>query len=277
MKHSTRFARAPTAGIYGRAAMVTGGGSRGTGIGNGRAAAILLARHGAHVAVLDNNAAWADLTVDMIRGEGGEAIAIAADVTDNEGVHEAMGTVDATYGPLRILVNNVGIAGPAGTAEDLDLAAWETAMRANVTSVVIASRHAIPRMRQAGGGSIVNITSVAGLIGGHPTLLYPASKGAVVNMTRAMAAHHGPDNIRVNCIAPGLVHTPMVTTRGLTEEMRAARAHQGMLHTEGTGWDVGAAVTYLAGDTARWITGIVLPVDAGLTAGLTRLQTPPRE
>ncbi len=212
MKHSTRFARAPTAGIYGRAAMVTGGGSRGTGIGNGRAAAILLARHGAHVAVLDNNAAWADLTVDMIRGEGGEAIAIAADVTDNEGVHEAMGTVDATYGPLRILVNNVGIAGPAGTAEDLDLGAWETAMGANVTSVVIASRHAIPRMRQAGGGSIVNIASVAGLIGGHPTLLYPASKGAVVNMTRAMAAHHGPDNIRVNCIAPGLVHTPMVTT-----------------------------------------------------------------
>jgi NAD(P)-dependent dehydrogenase (short-subunit alcohol dehydrogenase family) len=263
-------------GLDGYSALVTGGGSRGEGIGNGRAAAILLARRGARVAVLDVNVEWALATVEMIRAEGGEAFAISADVTHRSNIAQAVDEVTARYGAIRILVNNVGIAGPAGTAEEVDLDAWDTALRVNVTSIVVVSGAVIPGMRAAGGGSIVNMASVAGLTGGHPALLYPASKGAVVNMTRAMAAHHGADNIRVNCVAPGLVHTPMVTARGLTEQMRIARSQQAMLRTEGTGWDVGQAVLYLAGKSARWVTGVVLPVDAGLTAGPTPIKTPPR-
>ncbi len=103
-------------------------------------------------------------------------------------------------------------------------------------------------------------------IGGTPALLYPTSKGAVVNMTRAMAAHHGVEGIRVNCVAPGMVYTPMVAGR-MTPEVREQRRKRSLLQTEGSGWDVGQAVAYLASDEARWVTGVILPVDAGATAG----------
>lgn len=125
--------------------------------------------------------------------------------------------------------------------------------------------------RLSGRVAIVNIASVAGLVGGHPSLLYPTSKGAVVNMTRAMAAQHGAEGIRVNCIAPGMVYTPMVYSRGMTPEMRETRRMRSLLQTEGSGWDVGNAVLYLVGDESRWVTGVILPVDAGATAGAGRL------
>jgi len=141
--------------------------------------------------------------------------------------------------------------------------------------MMLMAKYAIPEMRKAGGGSIINIASVAGLAGGHPSLLYPTSKGAIVNLTRAMATHHGGEGIRVNCVAPGMVYTPMVYSRGMSPEIREARRERSLLKTEGTGWDVGNAVLYLAGDEARWVTGIVLPVDAGATAGIGRLPTPP--
>jgi NAD(P)-dependent dehydrogenase (short-subunit alcohol dehydrogenase family) len=107
-------------------------------------------------------------------------------------------------------------------------------------------------------------------VGGHHALLYPTSKAAVIGMTRAMAAHYGLDGIRVNCVAPGPVHTPMVAGRGMSEELRLQRRRQGSLATEGTGWDVGNAILYLAGAESAWVTGVVLPVDAGLTAGPMR-------
>lgn len=128
--------------------------------------------------------------------------------------------------------------------------------------------------RLSGRVAIVNIASVAGLVGGHPSLLYPTSKGAVVNMTRAMAAQHGAEGIRVNCIAPGMVYTPMVYSRGMTPEMRETRRMRSLLQTEGSGWDVGNAVLYLVGDESRWVTGVILPVDAGATAGAGRLPIP---
>ena len=121
-------------------------------------------------------------------------------------------------------------------------------------------------MRQTGGGSIVNIGSVAGLKGGHPHLLYPTSKGAVVNMTRAMAVHHAPDGIRVNCICPGMVYTPMVQANNMTPERREQRRRRSILQVEGSGWDIGAAVAFLCGGNARWMTGTIVPVDAGATA-----------
>jgi len=141
--------------------------------------------------------------------------------------------------------------------------------------MMLMAKHAIPEMLKQGGGSIVNLASVAGLQGGHPSLLYPTTKAAVIGLTRAMAAHHGPAGIRVNAIAPGMVYTPMVYTRGMSPEMREARRRRSLLQTEGTGWDVGAAVVYLASEDARWVTGIVLPVDAGASAGSVSSPVPP--
>lgn len=141
---------------------------------------------------------------------------------------------------------------------------------------VLMSRRCIPLMEARGGGSIVIITSVAGLAGGNPSLLYPTTKAAIVGMTRPMASHHGGQNIRVNCVAPGLVYTPMVVARNLTEELREQRRLATPLQTEGTGWDVGEAVLCLASPASRWVTGVVLPVDGGLTSRAP-MMTAPRE
>lgn len=252
--------------LDGRVAIVTGAGSRSEGIGNGRAAAVLLARRGARVLVLDNEQAAGEATCELIRHEGNEAQVFCADVSQAEQCRQAVNTAVGAWGRVDILINNVGIGGPDGTALDLDLEAWDTAMRVNVTSMMLMARFAIPEMLRQGGGSIVNIASVAGLLGGTPSLMYPTSKGAVVNMTRAMASHHGTEGIRVNCVAPGMVHTPMVAGR-MTPETREMRRKRSLLQTEGTAWDVGHAVAYLASDEARWVTGVILPVDAGATAG----------
>jgi len=270
MTHAQSHAR-----LEGKVAIVTGAGSRAAGIGNGRAAAVLLARHGARVALLDTRQDWADETGRMIEAEHGEPLALQCDVSRAEDCQAAVAAVVARWGRLDILVNNVGISGPPGTAVDVDLAAWDEGLRINVTSMMLMARYAIPHMRALGVGSIVNIASVAGLVGGHPSLLYPTSKGAVVNMTRAMATHHGAEGIRVNCVAPGMVYTPMVHSRDMTPEMRESRRRRSLLQTEGTGWDVGNAVLYLVSDEARWLTGVVLPVDAGATAGIGSLPVPP--
>jgi NAD(P)-dependent dehydrogenase (short-subunit alcohol dehydrogenase family) len=250
--------------MAGKVAIVTGAGSRADGIGNGRASAILLARHGAKVALVDENLDWVTRTQTMIEAEGGISHVVGADVTVPEDCARIARETVRLWGRLDVLVNNVGIAGPPGTAVDVDLDAWDRALRVNVTSMMLTARFAIPEMRE--GGSIINIASYAGLFGGHPSLLYPTSKGAVVNMTRAMAAHHAPQGIRVNAVAPGMVYTPMVYADGMSEETRVARRNRSLLKTEGSGWDVGNAVLYLASEEARWVTGIVLPVDAGAAA-----------
>ena len=261
--------------LAGRVALVTGAGSRSSDIGNGRASAILLARQVARVLLIDAVAEAAAETEQMIAREGGVSMSLQVDVTQPVECEKAVRTAASAWGRVDILVNNVGIGGPAGTAVDVELEAWDQAMRVNVTSMMLMAKYTIPEMREQGAGSIVNIASVAGLVGGHPSLLYPTSKGAVVNMTRAMAAHHGLEGIRVNCVCPGMVYTPMVSSRGMTPEMRLARQQRSLLQTEGTGWDVGNAVLYLASDEARWITGIVMPVDAGASAGSGRLPIPP--
>ena len=263
--------------LAGRVAVVTGAGSRADGIGNGRAAAILMARHGARVALIDAVPEWAEKTRAMIADEGGESLVIEADVTDPAACRDAVARTVETWGRLDILVNNVGIGGPPGDAVEVDLAAWNHGLLVNVTSMMLMAKFAIPEMRRLGAGAIVNVASVAGLRGGHPSLLYPTSKGAVVNMTRAMAAQHGQEGIRVNCIAPGMVYTPMVWSRGMSDEMRQARQRRSLLGTEGSGWDVGHGVLYLVSDEARWVTGIVLPVDAGATAGSGRIDVPPSD
>jgi NAD(P)-dependent dehydrogenase (short-subunit alcohol dehydrogenase family) len=262
----TPHAEPASSSLAGRVAIVTGAGSRGAEIGNGRASAILLARRGAKVLLLDATLEAARETERLIVADGGTAMALQADVSDAAQCQRAVAAAADAWGRVDILVNNVGIGGPAGDAVEVDIEEWDRALRVNVTSMMLMAKYAIPHMRRNGAGAIVNIASVAGLVGGTPALLYPTSKGAVVNMTRAMAAHHGVEGIRVNCVAPGMVYTPMVAGR-MTPEVREQRRKRSLLQVEGSGWDVGQAVAYLASDEARWVTGVILPVDAGTTAG----------
>ena len=166
------------------------------------------------------------------------------------------------WGRIDILDNNVGISGP-GTVVDVEEEDWDRVMAVNVKGMMLASKHAIPAMAAGGGGAIVNIASISAL---RPARLtpYATSKGAVISLTKAMAVDHAPQGIRVNCVMPGPVYTPMVYAAGMSEEMRAKRLDASLLKVEGTGWDVGNAVLFLASDEARYITGVVLPVDGGV-------------
>ena len=207
----------PSRSLHGRTAIVTGAGCLGDGIGNGRAISILLAADGANVVCIDRNLDWAQKTVELIASKPGrgDAVAFRGDVTSATDCKAAVSLALEKFGRLDILVNNVGIAGAPGTAMDVDMEAWAKSMDVNVGSMVKMSKFAIPVMMRNEGeakGNIVNMGSVAGLKGGTPHLLYPTAKGAVVNMTRAMAAHHAADGIRVNCVCPGVSTYPVPCT-----------------------------------------------------------------
>lgn len=210
----------------------------------------------------------------MIDAEGNTSMVIVGDVSDPASCQASVtATVDA-WGQLDILVNNVGIGGPAGSAVEVDPEAWDQGMGINVKSMMLMSKYCIPKIRQQGRGAIVNMASIDGLRGGNPNLFYSTSKGAIINMTRSLSVHHGVDGIRVNCIAPGFVFTPMVYSSGMEPELREQRRKNNLLQTEGTGWDVGNGVVYLASDLASWVTGVVLPVDGGSMAGTSSSVTP---
>jgi NAD(P)-dependent dehydrogenase (short-subunit alcohol dehydrogenase family) len=258
-------------GLAGRVAIITGGGAADDGIGNGRAAAILLARAGTRVLVVDRQLALAERTVAMIAAEGGTAAAHEADMTDDAGCHDMVAAALDRFGRLDFLDNNVGI-GSRGTVVDEAPETWRRVMQVNVETMFLTSRHAIPAMRKtAGRGAIVNVSSISAL---RPRGLtsYSTSKGAVIALTRAMAVDHGREGIRVNCVAPGPVYTPMVYSRGMTDSARAGRKNASALGVEGTGWDIGHAVRFLLSDHARYITGHTLVVDGGVT-----LQAPARD
>jgi NAD(P)-dependent dehydrogenase (short-subunit alcohol dehydrogenase family) len=251
------------AGLEGKVAIVTGGGALGEGIGNGRAAAILLARAGARVLVVDRDKPRAERTAQMIGEIGGQAEALEVDVTSDAGCRAMVEAALARWGRLDVLDNNVGVGSRGSVVEESE-ERWDRLMRINVKSMFLASKHAIPAMIAGGSGAIVNVSSVAAILPGGLTA-YSASKGAVISLTRAMALDHGRTGIRVNCVAPGPVYTPMVQTPQMTEEQRERRRRSSALRIEGTGWDVANAVVFLASERARYITGQVLVVDGGVT------------
>ena len=248
--------------LDGKVAIVTGAGSRGEGIGNGRAAAIVFAREGARVLLVDRVRAAAEETRSMIAAEGGECAVFEADVTRPEDCRAMVADADARWGRLDILQNNVGI-GSSGLVPDVSLEDWERVMRVNVTAMMLASQAAIPVMITGGGGAIVNISSIAAW---RPRGLtpYATSKGAVEALTRGLAADHARDGIRVNCIEPGPVYTPMVAAAGMSDEIRERRRKASPLGIEGSGWDIAYASLFLVSDEARYVTGVVLPVDGGV-------------
>jgi NAD(P)-dependent dehydrogenase (short-subunit alcohol dehydrogenase family) len=249
--------------LAGKVAIVTGAGSRAEGIGNGRAAAVLFAREGAKVLVVDRDKDAATATQGMIAGEGGEAAVFTADVTRSEDCRAMVDEAVRRWGRLDILDNNVGI-GSRGTVVEIGEEEWARVMEVNVTSMMLTGKHAVPAMARGGGGAIVNISSISAL---RPRGLtaYTASKGAVIALTRAMAIDHAAQGIRVNCIAPGPVYTPMVYAGGMTDDLRERRRKASPLGIEGTGWDIGYAALFLVSDEARYVTGVVLPVDGGVT------------
>ncbi|MEX2229579.1 MAG: glucose 1-dehydrogenase [Dehalococcoidia bacterium] len=249
--------------LAGKVAIVTGAGSRGAGIGNGRAAAVLFAREGARVLLVDRDQAPAQDTLAMVEAEGGAGEVFTADVTVGEDCAAMVAHAVDRWGRLDVLHNNVGI-GSRGSVVEESLEEWEHVQRVNVTSMMLTSKYAIPAMARGGGGAIVNVSSISAL---RPRGLtaYSTSKGAVIALTRAMAVDHARDGVRVNCIAPGPVYTPMVAAGGMSDELRERRRLASPLQVEGTGWDIGYAALFLASDEARYITGVVLVVDGGTT------------
>jgi len=253
--------------VEGKVAIVTGAGSTpGPGVGTGKATAVVLAREGARVVLVDLHAERAEDTLRMIEDEGGEALVFAADATraaDCEAMVQA--TLEA-YGRLDILVNNIGLAS-VGTVVDTSEEAWDRAFAVNLRTAFLACKHSVPPMAAHGGGAIVNISSISALRG-DGTVAYSAAKGGLSAMSVDMAYSHGRQGIRVNAIAPGHITTPMVLSVSgqgpRTEYMNTLRNEAGLLGTPGTGWDVAFAACFLASDEARWITGVTLPVDSGV-------------
>ena len=211
----------------------------------------------------------AEETLAAIQKEGGEAAVFVGDVTKAADCRAMVERAVSRWGRLDILDNNVGIEGQGecrlGHGRGLG-----RVMTVNVKSMMLTGKYAVPAMAGGGGGSIINISSISAL---RPRGLtpYSASKGAVIALTRAMAMDHAKDGVRVNCIAPGPVYTPMVYSGGMTEEVRERRKRASPLGIEGTGWDIGYAALFLASDEARYITGVVLVVDGGVT-----VSSPPR-
>jgi NAD(P)-dependent dehydrogenase (short-subunit alcohol dehydrogenase family) len=255
--------RDPGGRLANRVALVTGAGSSGPLPGTGVAIAALFAVHGASVGVVDISAERSMNTVELIERAGGTSIAITADITRLAECERAVQEVAGRFGRLDILVNNAAITGAGGGGAASDEEMWDRVIALDLTAVMLMSRSAVPHLRAAGGGAIVNISSIAAIRGMGGGAYGPAKAG-VIGLTYDLAYSHGRDNIRVNCIAPGHLYTPMGDQGG--PELRERRRRAGLLGTEGTAWDAAWAALFLASDESRWITGVVLPVDAGTTA-----------
>jgi NAD(P)-dependent dehydrogenase (short-subunit alcohol dehydrogenase family) len=251
--------------LTGKRALITGGAS-----GIGRATALLFAREGAAVAVVDLDEVGGQAVVREIANNGGQAIFVRCDVSQAADCQHAVQQTVDKLGGLDILFNNAGIIRRA-TVIDTTEEEWDRVMAVNVKSIFLLSKYAIPVMAQAGGGVIINTASGWGLVGGRKAVSYCASKGAVVNMTRAMALDHGQQNIRVNCICPGDTDTGMLRNeaRQLEEpcERFLAEAAQRPLRRIGRPEEIAQAALYLASDASSFVTGTSLVVDGGGLAG----------
>jgi NAD(P)-dependent dehydrogenase (short-subunit alcohol dehydrogenase family) len=251
--------------LTGKVALITGGAS-----GIGRATMLLFARRGAAVSVVDLDEAGAQAVAQQVVAQGGQAIVVRCDVSLAADCQRAVQQTVDRLGGLDILFNNAGIIRRASVLDTTE-EEWDRVMAVNVKSIFLMSKHAIPVMAQAGGGVIINTGSGWGLVGGRDAVSYCASKGAVVNMTRAMALDHSRQNIRVNCICPGDTDTSMLRDEarqlGESDEHFLAKAADRPLQRIGRPEDIAQAALYLASDASSFVTGATLVVDGGGLAG----------
>jgi len=258
--------------MRGRGVIVTGAGSIGPGMGNGKASSILYAREGGRVLLVDRDLAAARETARLIQAERGEAVPFACDVTSGAECRKMVDACLEAFGAVDVLHNNVGITIPGGAVE-LAEEEWDRIMQVNVKSMFLTCKHALPHMERQGRGAIVNIASL-NAIRTLPAIAiaYAASKAAVIALTREIAIQYAAQGIRANAILPGLMDTPMVKAQltdaygGEVEGMLRRRAALCPTGTQGDAWDTAHAALFLASDEAKYITGTTLVVDGGLSA-----------
>lgn len=260
--------------LKGKTAVVVGAGSIGPGWGNGKATAVTFAREGAQVFCVDRNGAAAEETAGIIASEGGKATAFTADAAKAGDVEAMVAACLKAYGRIDVLDNNVGIA-EMGSVVEVTESEWDRVFAVNLKSAFLAMKHVIPVMQRQGGGSIINISSIASIRHlGISYVSYGATKAAMNQMTKTTAAQFASSNIRVNAVLPGLMKTPMVEhsaglaasyAAGDVEEMWRARDAQVPMGHMGDAWDVANAALFLATDESKYVTGLELVVDGGVT------------
>ncbi len=251
--------------LIGKIAIVTGAGKKGDVDGTGYATSMLFAREGAKVLLADISQENATATLTDIAAEGGKAAVFIGDVSKEKDCAAMVGAAVERFGKINVLFNNVGLGG-SGMVTQVEEEKWERVIDVNLKSMIMACKHAVPRMAESGGGSIINVSSIDALrAGSSRNVPYAAAKGGMISTTKLMAVHHGRDNIRSNCIAPGHLYASFPAPY-LSEAERERRRRIAPLGTEGTAWDVAWAAVFLASDESRWISGVVIPIDAGLLA-----------
>ena len=248
--------------LDGKVALITGAGS-----GIGRATALLFAKEGAKVVVADYVPVGGQETVRMIKEAGGEAIFVEADVSKASDVERMVKTAVDAYGRIDILYNNAGITRAAPTAETTE-EEWDLVLDINLKGVFLGSKYAIPVMLNQGGGVIINTASIAGISGFRGMSAYCASKAAVILLTKTMALEYGRQNIRVNCICPGVIQTAMTKAWNPDETVQQVPPRGQPVKRGGQPEEIARAALYLASDDSSFVTGAALVVDGGLTAGV---------
>jgi NAD(P)-dependent dehydrogenase (short-subunit alcohol dehydrogenase family) len=258
--------------VRGKVAIVTGAGSSGPGVGNGKATAVVYAREGAKVMLVDYNLEAAEETSGIIEEEGGECFAFKADVSKSGDCRDIINKCVETYGRMDILHNNVGIEIPGGM-DEMSEADWDKTMNVNLKSIFLTCKYALPYMEKQGNGSIINVSSVNAVRNlSYISVSYSASKAGIIALTREVAIQYAAKGIRANTILPGLMNTPMVVT-ALTEtfggdvaEMTKVRDAMIPTKKQGEPWDVAYLALFLASDESKYITGEAILVDGGLSS-----------
>lgn len=247
-----------------RVALVFGAGAEGDGIGNGRAAAIAYAREGAQVVAVDIDRASAERTVEI--AESAAIVALVGDVSRAADVEAAVAETKRRHGRIDILHNNVAIPPAIGAFHDIDEATWDRVFAVNVKGMFLACKHALPIITAQGGGVITNVSAIASVRYLGPAAAYMASKGAINSLTISIAEEYAKSGVRCNALLPGFMDTPLGLGmyKGPDAEERV-RVRNAKLPTgkPGDGWDVAAAAVFLASDEAKYINGVLLPVDGG--------------